>query len=46
MFMQMGFSNVHPACGNTVNGIKPGSDSKMTNKHAADCTKAVFWGVK
>ena len=29
-----------------VNGIKPGSNSKKTDKHAADCSKAVCWGVK
>ena len=28
-----------------ANGIKPGSDSKKTDKHAADCSKAVCWGV-
>ena len=27
-------------------GIKPGSNSKKTDKHAADCSKAVCWGVK
>ena len=26
--------------------IKPGSNSKKTGKHAADCSKAVCWGVK
>ena len=41
-----GFSEVHPACHNTVNGIKPGSDSRKTDKHAVDCSKAVCWGVK
>ena len=25
---------------------KPGSDSKTTDKHAADCSKAVCWGRK
>ena len=33
MFMQMGFSKVHPACHSIVNGIKPGSNSKKTDKH-------------
>ena len=37
MFMQLFFSKVHPACHNIVNGIKPGSYSKKTDKHAADC---------
>ena len=40
------FSKVHPACHNIVNGIKPGSIYKKTHKHAADCSKAVCWGVK
>ena len=40
------FSKVHPACHNIANGIKPGSDSKKTDEHAADCSKAVCWGVK
>ena len=44
--MQMVFSKVHPACHIIVNGIKPGSNSKTTDKHAADCPKAVCWGVK
>ena len=35
--MQMVFSKVHPACHSIVNGIKPGSNSKKTDKHAADC---------
>ena len=42
----MVFSKVHPACHNKVNGIKPGSNSKKTDKHAVDCSKAVCWGVK
>ena len=40
MFMQMVFPKVHPACHNIVNGIKPRSDSKKTDKHAVDCSKA------
>ena len=32
-----GFFNVHPACHNIANSIKPGSDYKKTDKHAADC---------
>ena len=35
--MQMFFSEVHPACHSIVNGIKPGSKTKKTDKHAADC---------
>ena len=32
---------VHQACHNIENAIKPGSNSKKTDKHAADCSKAV-----
>ena len=46
MFMQMVFSKVHSARHNIVNGIKPGSNSKKTDKRAADCSKAVCWGLK
>ena len=35
-------SKVH----NIVNGIKPGSDAKKTDKHVVDCSKAVCRGVK
>ena len=41
-----GFSKVHPACHTSATGIKPGSDSKRTDKHAADCSKAVCSGVR
>ena len=44
--MQMVFAKVHPASHSIVNGIKPGSNSKVTDKLAADCSKAVCWGVK
>ena len=44
--MQMVFSKVHPACHNIANGIKPGSNSKKTDSHAADCSKAVCLVVK
>ena len=47
MFMQLFFfSKVHPVCHDIANGIKPGSDSKKNDKHAADCSKSVLWGVK
>ena len=45
MFMQMVYSKVLPACRNIVNVIKPGSNSKKTDKHAADCSKDLCWGV-
>ena len=35
LYMQMVSSKVHPACHNIANGIKPGSNSKKTDKHAA-----------
>ena len=44
--MQMVFCNVRTACHSIVNGIKPGSNSKKTDEHAADCSKAVCCGVK
>ena len=44
--MQMVFSKVHAACHSIVNPIEPGSNSKKTDKLAADCSKAVCWGVK
>ena len=37
MFMQMIFSKVNPVCHNFENGIKPGSNPKKTDKHAAAC---------
>ena len=40
------FSKPHPACHNIANGIKPGSDSRKTDKHAVDFSKVVCWGVK
>ena len=46
MFMQMIFSKVHPACHNIANGIKPGSNSKKNDTPAAECSKAVCWGIK
>ena len=33
-------------CHNIANGIKPESESKKTDKHAVDCLKAVYCGVK
>ena len=44
--MQSFLSKVHPVCQTIVNRIKPGSNSKKTDKHAADCAKAVCKGVK
>ena len=44
--VQMCFSKVHPAGPKIANGIKPGSNSKSTDKHAANCSKAACFGVK
>ena len=44
--MQMVFSKVNPACRSIVNGIKPGSNSKKADKHAADCLKSCMLGRK
>ena len=46
MYMQLVFSEVHPACNHIANGIKPGSDSKKTDTHAAGYSKAVCSGGK
>ena len=43
---RMCFSKVCPAYHNIANVINPGRNSKTTDKHAADCSKAVCWGVK
>ena len=44
--MQMVFSKVNPAYHSIVNGIKRGSNSKKTDKHAEYVSKSVCWGVK
>ena len=41
-----GFSKVHPVSHSITNGIIPGSNSKKTDKHAANCSKPVCRGVK
>ena len=38
-------SKIHPACHNDASGIKAGSNSKTTDKHAAKCSKAAYLGV-
>ena len=40
------FSKVRPVCHNIANGIKLGSDSINTDKHASNSSKPVCWGVK
>ena len=46
MFIHNVFSKVHPRCHNIASGIKSGCNSWKTDKHAADCSKAVCWGCK
>ena len=43
--MQMIFFKVYPASHYITNRIKPGSNSKKTDKHAANSSKSVCWGV-
>ena len=38
--MQMVFSKIYPAFHSIVNGIKPGSNSKKTDKHARGLLKS------
>ena len=45
MFMLTFSSKIHPACHNDANGIKAGSNSNMTDKHAAESSKGPFLGV-
>ena len=45
MFKQMVFSKVHRVHHIIANSIKPGSNSKQTDKHATDCSKAVMSDV-
>ena len=40
------YAKVHPACHNIANGIKPGSNSKTTDKHADEYSKAICLDVK
>ena len=36
---------IHPACHNDTKGIKPGSHTKMTDKHDAEYSKNASLGV-
>ena len=38
-------SKIYPACHLDVNGIKPGSNSIMTDKHTAEHSKAACLGI-
>ena len=42
----MGFSKVHPAVHNIANGIKPGINSKKTDKHVCPLLKSCMLGRK
>ena len=47
MLMQLVFSKAHPECHNIANSIKPESNSKKTDKPAADCSnKSCMLGRK
>ena len=37
-------SKIHPACHSDTNGIKACSNSNLTEKHAAWCSKAAYLG--
>ena len=45
MFMLTFVSKIHPASHYDANGIKAGSYSKMTDKAAAECSKAAYLDV-
>ena len=45
MFMLMLFFKIHPACHSNANGIKPGSNQKLTDKHASEYSKTVCLDV-
>ena len=45
MFMLTFLFKIHSASQNDPNGIKAGSNSNMTDKHAAKCSKAPYLGI-
>ena len=49
MFRVLFLSKIYPACHLDVNGIKPGSNSIMTDKHTSEHPKTVplgtYWPV-
>ena len=45
MFMVALLSKILPACHNGANRIKAERNSNMTDKHAAECSKAAYLGV-
>ena len=42
MYMLTCFSKIHKACHYDASGIKAGSKLKLTDKPAAECSKAAF----
>ena len=38
-------SQIHPAHHNDANGMTPGSNLKITERHAVDYIKNAFWGT-
>ena len=49
MFKVLFLSNIYPAFHLSVNGIKPGSNSLMTDKHTTEHSKTaslgIYWSV-
>ena len=45
MFMLTFLSKIYSACHNDAKIIKAGSNSNLNDKHAAECSKAVYLGV-
>ena len=45
MFMLTFLFEILPACHNDANGVKAGSNSKTTDKHTAECSKAAYLDV-
>ena len=45
MFKVLFLSKIYSACHWDVNGIKPGSDSIMTDKHTTELSKTASLGI-
>ena len=45
MFKVLFFSKIYPACHLDVHGIKPGSNSIMTDKHSGEHSKTASLGI-
>ena len=45
MFKVLFLSKIYPACHLGVNGIKPGSNSIMTDKHTTEHSKTASLGI-